>query len=578
MPDKNDNIFSSKLSLVFSKHGLILLLTTVFLTVFLIFSTYENINRARIVMESFLVKKGETVIKSIEASIRAGIMHQSSIDSIHTLITENGKENDVVFITIINRQGVELYSSQNVPSHLLSPNNISQLFGNDQIYSNIDEQTGIFTIAQKLNIRSPLLPLVTSSHVSQKNSPSLKDIFSESVICIGMLTEEYDNARLQDVHHALFMGILLFLVGGAGLYTMFMYQGMRIAQTTLENVKLYTDNVIESIPVGLVTLDIDDNIISFNKKAEEILDQSLETLKGKNIKKIVSFSGFDGSQANQYVFDYSTKCKIATGKQIPIKLNGSSLLNGDGEKFGSVLIIQDMTQIKSMEQQLELSRRMAALGKMAAGIAHEIRNPLGTLRGFSQFFGNQAGASQESKTYSDLMVSEVDRLNDTVSGLLQFSRPRQPQFSLIILKDLFHKLDSLMSGDFLNKNIQFNWSLSSDITLMVDDDLLLQVLMNLLQNSIAASPSGGKISLKAEEVQESHIKITVYDSGEIISSLVQEKMFDPFFTTKKTGSGLGLAVSHQIIEQHNGKFEVTSSYKNGTEISVILPKSNFKDS
>jgi two-component system sensor histidine kinase HydH len=224
-----------------------------------------------------------------------------------------------------------------------------------------------------------------------------------------------------------------------------------------------------------------------------------------------------------------------------------------------------------MELQLERSRRMAALGKMAAGIAHEIRNPLGTLRGFAQFFGGKPGTGEEEKEYSALMISEIDRLNQTVSGLLQFSRSREPRLQNFSLEELVKKTAILMESDLANHNIQFHVQTDSAIELEADQDLLLQVLMNLLKNSINATKSGGQISLTCSE-DENFIRISITDNGIGMSAKERERMFDPFFTTTKMGTGLGLAVSHQIIEQHHGTFEVQTEKEKGTTITVILPQ------
>ncbi len=394
---------------------------------------------------------------------------------------------------------------------------------------------------------------------------------SDGVISVGLYTKEFDLARKQDIQHAFFMGAILLLVGSAGLYFLFLYQGIRVANTTLANMKLYTRNVVESIPVGLITLDREERIVSYNRKMEDICGHSLRRNRGEKIT-----SAFPGWQVDYHTLrsaalEQAMELLTEDGRVIPIKIGGSSLVNNDGEVIGTVLVMRDMTAIKEMEEQLERSRRMAALGKMAAGIAHEIRNPLGTLRGFAHFFGKQPGATRESKDYADLMVSEVDRLNRTISGLLQFARPREPQRVDVDLDRLISKTVTLMEGDFANHELSFHWRCNSRILLKADPDLLLQFMMNLLKNSIYVTPPGGEVSLMGKEDEHS-VRITISDNGCGMTEHEKERMFDPFFTTKKTGTGLGLAVSHQIIEQHGGTFEVESGPGEGTCVMIFLPK------
>ena len=152
---------------------------------------------------------------------------------------------------------------------------------------------------------------------------------------------------------------------------------------------------------------------------------------------------------------------------------------------------------------------------------------------------------------------------------MQFARPRELQFQSVKLDGLIAKTVALMEGDFANHALNFHWQCNTDLTVEADPDL--QVLMNLLKNSISATPSGGEISITGSE-DEHHVKIIVSDTGDGMTEQECEKMFDPFFTTRKSGTGLGLAVSHQIIEQHQGVIEVESAKGQGTIISVVLPK------
>ena len=169
------------------------------------------------------------------------------------------------------------------------------------------------------------------------------------------------------------------------------------------------------------------------------------------------------------------------------------------------------------------------------------------------------------------MTSEVDRLNRNVSGLLQFARPREPQLVNTNLDTLISRTVVLMENDFSRQALNFHWQCNTDIVVSVDPDLVLQVLMNLLKNSVHATSTGGEVSISTSE-DEHHVRIAVSDNGKGMTEQEREKMFDPFFTTRKTGTGLGLAVSHQIIEQHGGTLEVKTAEGEGTTVTIILPK------
>jgi two-component system, NtrC family, sensor histidine kinase HydH len=562
-----------KLSFRLSRAALVLLLTTVILAVLIGFSTYRNITRSRDLIEEFLLDKGETIIRSLEAGNRTSMMHfhMGSGDPLDTLIQESSREDDIAFILIMNSEG-RILMQTDIPSQFkLTPQEIEKITNGGLPVAHFNKERGIFTLSKSFQPEGHTQGMMMGGNRHRMMSGMFSN-FGTRIITVGLVTKEFDAARKRDIQHALLMGGVLFLVGSAGLYMLFIYQEMRVARTTLADLKIYTDNVIESMPAGLVTLDVHDRVISCNTKAEEILGRSLGEVSGMKIEEAFPGCDVDCEAICSETLDHMTECTKADGKTVPVKISGSPLMNENGQQTGTVLIVKDMSIIKYMEQQLERSRQMAALGKMAAGIAHEIRNPLGTLRGFAHYFGAMPDATDESKDYAELMKSEVDRLNRTISGLLQFARPREPDFVTTTLDDLLSKAVALTEADFAKNNLDFHYQCNTNISITADPDQLLQVLMNLLQNSIAATSSGGEVSLQVAE-DEQQVRITISDTGCGMTEEAQQKMFDPFFTTRKTGTGLGLAVSHQIIEQHNGSFEVESTPEKGTTITIVLPRS-----
>ena len=168
------------------------------------------------------------------------------------------------------------------------------------------------------------------------------------------------------------------------------------------------------------------------------------------------------------------------------------------------------------------------------------------------------------------MISEVDRLNQLVTELLQFGAPRDVTFGKVDVKNMVEKIITLLKKDFAEKEIRFVQHLNYSAPLYGDSDLLMQALLNLLKNSIQATPEGGEISLDIS-CDEQACRLSVSDTGVGMSKEAQNKMFDPFFTTRKTGTGLGLSVSHRIVERHNGYFEINSAVNKGTTITIVLP-------
>lgn len=557
-----------------SKPALALILATTLLGAILAVATARNIHREQQLMESFLLRQGLTLIRSFEAGARTSIMHQMmGSDPLDTLVTETTAEESIAYIRIVDEHGHLVSEAGDLPP----PVNITKVdlvLSQDRAITALDKNSGVFEIACEF---APLPPLMPSNPMMSRRlnhfAQSQHDR-GDQLIFIGFHTHEFDAARQQDVRHTVFMGALLFLLGSGGLYFLFLYQEMRVARATLATMRRYTENVIESMPDGLITLDETSKIISCNSKAEELIGRSQSEIEGKGMAEVLSSCPLEQLQQQKKVLEQNVVCSQVSGEEIAVKISGSQLLDPDGNRIGTVLILRDMRDIRTMEQQLERARRMAALGSMAAGIAHEIRNPLGTLRGFAQYFGSQAEEQSESRKYADLMISEVDRLNQAISGLLQFARPREPNFSQVDVKNLLVRTEQLMLAECNSHSVsmQIEQIESENIRLQCDPDLLLQVLLNLLKNSLNATPTGGEIVLKVWQ-EDQTVRIQVRDNGQGMKEEERERMFDPFFTTRKEGTGLGLAVSHQIIEQHNGRFEVESAPDKGTTITIILPQS-----
>jgi two-component system sensor histidine kinase HydH len=520
-------------------------------------------------MELFLLDKGETIIRSIGAGSRAAMRHHmGGGNPLYTLLAEFIKERDIRYISIMDVNGNILEHVGPPPNAVFSKEDLNKIVAADAPVTHLNREEGMYTLSTLFQANTGF----SGMHIFSTASDRLgSDAAETKILSIGLHTRLFDNARKQDVRHTMFMGAILFLIGTAGLYFLFLYQKIRITGSNLADMKLYTDNIIESIPVAIITLDAEDKVVSCNRNTEELFGLQLSAIQGINICEAFSSHAVFQVDACDNLLEYETEYSSTNGRLIPLRISCSPLVNNENKKIGKVLIIRDMSSIKNMEIQLERSRRMAALGKMAAGIAHEIRNPLGTLRGFAQFFGNQTEITEDGKNYSQLMISEIDRLNQTVSGLLQFSRPRESQLQDVEIDRLFKKTVSMMEADFSSKNVELDYQRDTGISIHADPDLLLQVLMNLLKNSIKATPSGGKISLTCIQ-EERFVKITVSDTGCGMTDDIRERMFDPFFSTTRSGTGLGLAVSHQIIEQHGGMFEVVTKPETGTSISVCIPQ------
>jgi two-component system sensor histidine kinase HydH len=493
-------------------------------------------------------------------------------DPLTTLVTETVKESSVVYIKVIGENGRVVASAGVLPAEGKSPPPVQVLATGEPVTRLLSGEQQVFEVAAYFK------PTVASTRMNmmmgrwqRRRGMGTADLSDQGpmVIYLGLATSDFEEARYTDIKHAMLLGAILFLTGVGGFILLLVNQRKRVAESTLADMELYTKNVIESMPAGLITLDVHGRVVSCNTRAEAITGKKFAELAGKRLADEMPSCPMQSPDSSQ-LLDEPVECSH-NGDTIPVKVSSSRLIGTDGIVTGMVLVMRDVREVQEMEQKLERSRRLAALGRMATGIAHEIRNPLGTLRGFAQLFKNKFEENETEQEYATLMIDEIDRLNRTISELLQFARPREPEIQDFQLGPLLNKATQLLEDDCKGHEIDLDLTFpANDITMSADPDLVLQMMINLLKNSIEASDKGDTISLSAEAVDK-FINITIEDTGKGMNAEQKTKMFDPFYTTRKTGTGLGLAIVHQIMNQHQAGIEVASEPGQGARISLSFP-------
>jgi two-component system sensor histidine kinase HydH len=549
----------------------------------LAFVTWNNLDREERMMAKFLLSESQTLIRAFEAGARTSMMMESRGGTLATLVEETAREKTVAYILIVDETGKVIASAGKPPE-------IKELIPNSEVLKSKTPLTrshqkksseAVFEVAE---LFSPLnsMPKQMGMMSRWQNWCGIpeQNKSSRQVIYLGLYTTDFDAARAEDIKQSLILLGILFLLGSSGLYVLFLSQKSQVAKAALENMELYTNNVIHSMPAGLISIDNEQKIISVNRNAREYFGCSRADMLGKTLPQLTGLkeSALPSLLLTDKEFvDQPMEYLRPDGETIPLKASASHLRDRDGNLRGMVLILRDQREIRAMEEALERSRRHAALGRMAAGIAHEIRNPLGTLRGFAQYFSTCKNQDEKAHEYADLMVGEVDRLNRTVSALLQFSRPREPDMVEIDLCALTQRAITFIQADADSQRVRLKLNQpKSDLKVSADPDLLQQLLLNLLQNSLAATPAEGEIELGIKQLT-GEIELWVQDSGKGLTAEDQAKMFDPFYTTKNDGTGLGLVMVQQIVEQHNGRIDVETELGQGTCIRVTLPQKGYGD-
>ena len=244
-------------------------------------------------------------------------------------------------------------------------------------------------------------------------------------------------------------------------------------------------------------------------------------------------------------------------------------MDKENQFAGNTLLLQDVSQIKDLQNEVKRNERLAALGKMAAGVAHELRNPLSSIKGLALLLRAKVKEDDKGVETVDVLVNEVERLNRSIGELLEYARPDTLHFKPVHIEEVVKQAVRVLEADVKAEEITLSTEFIHSPVIMADADKLQQVFLNLMLNSIQAIDTAGEIHIRVYEAGKNCI-CEFHDNGKGISKDEIGKVFDPYFTTKGEGTGLGLSMSAKIIEAHKGQIEISSKKDTGTVVKVIL--------
>jgi PAS domain S-box-containing protein len=368
--------------------------------------------------------------------------------------------------------------------------------------------------------------------------------------------------------------------------TIFANQASIIIENTrlyqaLNDEKILSENIIKCSTNGIIVSDLLGNILNVNPRAEEILDVSREKAVKTQIQDIFKFNANDrwriyrALKTNEdiHLFDFSYK--RPDNKLLVLNLSGFSVYDENHNALGAVTVIADLTEKKRMDDYLQRVEKLAALGRIAAGIAHEIRNPLAGIYTTVQNLEDEFCEDDFRKTDLKNIMREIDRVEHLIREVLGLVRPVPLQIEDFDIHNLLSTTFSLLKKEMAGKKIEL-WTVYEAVHSVVsaDSNRLKQVFLNLTINAIESIDGGGKIAVKTDVVRRNDkewLAIDIIDNGIGIPLKHMNMIFDPFFTTKNGGTGLGLTVTHKIIEEHGGMIEVESQENQGATFRLLLP-------
>jgi two-component system sensor histidine kinase PilS (NtrC family) len=355
------------------------------------------------------------------------------------------------------------------------------------------------------------------------------------------------------------------------------FEELDVNRQNLAELRALNQNVVESIPSGLITLSPYGTAAFINPAGCEILQAQPHAILGRHITEL----GFATREQWNEIREQLARGDLVRRENDTLEVAGerrsigfalTPLYTLEGKPSGYTLIFQDLTEMKTLEAELRLKDRMAAVGELSAGIAHEIRNPLAAIAGSVQVLKSSQSLTSQEQRLMSIVLRESERLNKTIAEFLRFVRPQEKRATEFdIVASLSETLDLLANSAELRKDHEIRREINPpSFTILGDSDQIRQVFWNISLNAIRAMPSGGTLTVRAE-LADATYRIIFADSGRGMSEGDQRRLFQPFRTSFPSGTGLGMAISYRIVQEHGGKIDVQSRVGEGTSITVSLP-------
>lgn len=586
------------------------------LSLIIVIFAANNIKRERGMLSEGLFRKGEAIIRFVEAGMRASMMtgmmggmiglnvpDVEGIVQTQRLIEQASDSPDIHYIAVIDVSGNILVHSD--------PEKIGKSISRDINLLDKADIGGTFHIVKHpglshkvFEVLGPFRPFKGSGGISrwreqfrqqyppkagplpQGDAPpdtwhqsSLGSENHPQFILVGLDMTELEKTIRRYRVQMIFMSLTLLLVGLGGWISLMAAQGYSVSQETLKRMRAFTSLLISELPVGIIATDHENKIRTFNSTAASMTGISQETVQNGEPEAVLpqEVSRFFPVQENSAeITDRNVSLAGADNVHYSLHLSSLPVYNQDSNFMGRVLLMYDLSELKRLEKEIQQHDRLVALGKMAAGVAHEVRNPLSSIKGFATLLGSKFKDGSQEHEAADLLVHEAERLNRSITELLNYARPTTLKIEQINIGDMVASSLKLISSDA--QALGVNTSLEIDPAIPeipADRDRINQVLLNLYLNALQAMEDSSrekelKVSVHLDDAN-GVVMIDIHDNGKGIPQESIDKVLDPYFTTKPEGTGLGLALAYKIIDEHDGTIRFKSTEGQGTTVLVTLP-------
>jgi len=530
------------------------IITVIVLIASLITLSIKNIHREKNFMEQALLSEALAIAHAIEATCQRGLIQRTSNPAhIEVMLVELGRQPGVLYISIVEPDGTIVADSN------------PKIIGSKIAFAPPTSRSKWYGLKTRRDFRAyeiVLRYLPASSQNPRNGNPQL-------FLLVGMDPRPYQDALRQDLKlTGIILGVTL-AVAISGIAITFWSSLYQRTVKSLKNMEALTTLIVTQMPVGMIITDSDGNIVSLNGAAEKLL----QLKKGDNItilKDLDSF--FEGLKTTCAISERELDINDPAKKRNMIV--SAFKINAEYDNIAYLILLTDVTRIKELENQLNRSRKLVALGQLAAGLAHEVRNPLSSIKGFAKIIADRADKDKKIQHILTAFSQEINRLDRVITELLEFAKPTVLNRKTVSCISLINESLKMLENQLNKKEIKIYVNVNPPkLGIYADGNKIVQALLNVFLNAIEAMEIGGILEVAAR-TDGKEIVFSISDTGHGIAPEHLDRLFDPYFTMKPHGVGLGLANVHKIVEAHNGTIEVTSESGKGSTFTIKIPHKN----
>jgi two-component system sensor histidine kinase HydH len=542
----------------------------------------RNLQRTRAHMMANLLDHADALFWALEAGTRIGMGMHGGPGYFQSMVEETAKQHGIVYLAVTDEHGMILaHNDATRIGSNLHPQEFRDVIypeeGRKGRFLTVDDGQEVFEVYKKFSPLPGVHPAMWCGPTAGFRHGGVGNGAKEegpAIIFLGQDVRPFNSAMADELRTSAIIGVLTVLIGAGGFAALFWAEHYQRSRRLLKDTQAFASEVVTCLPLGLLTTNPEGRVMLANAAAATLIGKPVAEIEGGALAGLgsVNWGGLMAElEGRDEVLEREDVLAAPGGRVVPVGIAASRIVNSDGGYLGHLFLLRDLRELRRLQDQVRRNERLSALGNLAAGVAHEIRNPLSSIKGFATYLaGKVQGQDQEA---ARAMVQETDRLNRVVSELLEFARPNELKLHDEDLELVVERALRLAKADLAAKGIAVEFTRDGTLpSIPLDSERITQALLNLFLNAVQAMDQGDALRIStARDQAEGIVSLRIEDTGHGMPSEVLGDIFNPYFTTKPSGTGLGLAIVHRIIEGHGAAIKVESAVGRGTVFTIELP-------